>query len=173
MASIESSAISKATIIRGHVRGEGSVRIDGEVRGNVEVTGDVELGPGAAVTGNVSGARLTIAGTVDGDLTGSEAIVLDTTANVTGDLRAARIGIAEGAHFRGSVQMDAAAPRASLSSASRPRPRPEPMRVMPKIASAPSKPEPGEVQAKKELKKPPPPVVHAPSRTARGRKKSR
>jgi cytoskeletal protein CcmA (bactofilin family) len=169
MASMD-SMISKTTVIRGHLRGEGNVRIEGEVRGNVEVTGDVELGPGALVSGNISGVRLTIAGTVDGDLNGSEAVVLDSSASVTGDLRAGRIGIAEGAQLRGAVQTDSAAPpRASAVSAMRARPRVEapPVRVVPKIKESASEP------VKEKKKQPPPPVVRSPARGARGRKKSR
>lgn len=164
------STISKSTVIRGHVRGEGNLRVEGEVRGNVEVTGDVELGPGAQVSGSISGVRLTIAGTVDGDLSGSEAIVLDASASVTGDLRAARIGIAEGAQVRGSVQTDASAPaRSTASTVMRARPRVEPApRIMPKPKEVIAAPEPV-----KDKKKPPPPVVRAPARGARGRKKSR
>lgn len=166
------STISKTTVIRGHVRGEGNLRVDGEVRGNIEVTGDVELGPGSLVSGNISGVRLSIAGTVDGDLSGSEAIVLDASASVTGDLRAGRIGIAEGAQVRGSIQTEVApAARASSNTSPmlRPRPRIEPVRVPPKAPPVKeSAPEPA-----KDKKKPPPPVVRAPTRGARGRKKSR
>jgi cytoskeletal protein CcmA (bactofilin family) len=100
----ELSVISTTTVVRGSVRGHGSLRVDGRVLGNIEVTGDVALGPDADVQGNISGASIAIAGTVAGDLVGTEAVMIEAGAKVIGDLRAPRIGIGDGAQVRGSVQ---------------------------------------------------------------------
>jgi hypothetical protein len=56
------------------------------------------------VQGNISGASIAIAGSVSGDLTGTEAVSIESGARVIGDLRAPRIAIGDGAHVRGSVQ---------------------------------------------------------------------
>ena len=44
-------------------------------------------------------------GEVEGNLYGSEQIVLRQSSNVTGDLIAPRVSLEEGANFRGSVDM--------------------------------------------------------------------
>jgi cytoskeletal protein CcmA (bactofilin family) len=100
------SMIGAGTLVRGNVRGEGSLEVLGKVEGDVVMTGDVTLGEAAVVKGRVSGANLSIAGTVQGDLTGSESVVVETGARVVGDLVAPRLGIAAGALVRGMVRTD-------------------------------------------------------------------
>src|SRR5688572_32617723 len=103
----EGSLIGAGTTVRGNVRGEGSLEILGHVEGDVSVTGDVVLGEASSVRGNVSGARITVGGRVLGDLTGSEALLLEGTARVAGDLSAPSIGISSGALVRGNIRAEA------------------------------------------------------------------
>ena len=189
----ELSIISLTTVIRGNIRGDGSIQIDGKVGGNVEVSGDVTLGQDAEVSGDISGATLTIAGSVSGDLTGTEAVLVEATGKVVGDLRAQRIGIAEGALVRGAVQTgDApsparAAPRvvarpvsttSSLSGRARPpsavkaspaKPLERPQAEVPQAKTTEKKASAETGQRGK--RKPPPPVISVPRKGARGRKK--
>lgn len=171
------SVISSSAVIRGNVRGDGSLEILGRVEGDVGVTGDLSLGPDAVVVGALSGARVVIGGSVQGDVTGTEAVLISETGSVIGDLSAPRIGMSEGAHLQGSVRTEgtSAAPAASArSSAHRnPEPRSAPVLVerpaprpvaAPPVAAAPApKPE--------GKKAPPPPIIHAPRPGARARKK--
>ena len=80
------STIGQGTVVRGNVRGEGSLVIDGRVEGDVNVDGDVTLGEHGAVKGNVSGARISVAGAVAGNLHGTDAVLLESSARVVGDL---------------------------------------------------------------------------------------
>jgi hypothetical protein len=70
-----------------------------------------------------------IGGSVQGDVTGTEAVLIAETGRVVGDLSAPRIGMSEGAMVRGSVRTDgnAGAPASPRGSAQRERaaePRP-------------------------------------------------
>ena len=47
----EGSVIGQGTVVRGNVRGDGSIEIYGRVDGDVLVSGDVTLGENAAVRG--------------------------------------------------------------------------------------------------------------------------
>lgn len=169
----EASVIGQGTVVRGNVRGDGSVEIYGRVDGNVVVTGDVTLGESASVHGDVSGARISIGGTVTGDLTGTEAVVLERAAQVSGDITAPRVGIEEGARVRGALRTEEPggtpsrsaaeprrAPRPAESRAEAPRPAP------PRPAPAPRERE----EAASARRGPPAPVVPA-LRSAHGRKK--
>ena len=98
------SVIGSSSVIRGNVRGEGSLEILGRVEGDVGISGDLSLGPDAVVVGTLSGARIVIGGSVQGDVTGTEAVVITETGRVVGDLTAPRIGMSEGALVRGSVR---------------------------------------------------------------------
>ena len=102
----EGSVIGQGTVVRGNVRGDGSVEIYGRVDGDVLVSGDVTLGEQASVRGDVTGARITIGGTVVGEVRGSEAIILERSAQVTGDMTAPRVGIEEGARARGALRTE-------------------------------------------------------------------
>src|ERR1041384_356618 len=122
----EASVIGQGTVVRGNVRGEGSVEIYGRVEGNVEVTGDVTLGEQASVRGDVSGARVSIGGAVTGDLTGSEAIAIERKAQVAGDMTAPRVGMKEGPQVRGALRTDDPPGAPPGRSASEPRRAPRP-----------------------------------------------
>src|SRR5690348_16974476 len=97
------SVIGPSSVVRGNVRGEGSLEIRGRIEGDVSVTGDVLVGEGSAVKGSISGSRISILGAVQGDLHGSEAVLIERGGKVAGDVTAPRIGIANGAFVRGTV----------------------------------------------------------------------
>jgi cytoskeletal protein CcmA (bactofilin family) len=100
------SVIGSGAVVRGNVRGAGSLEILGRVEGDVNVDGDVVLGESGVVRGNVTGAELSVAGTVQGDLRGTVSLLLERGARVVGDLSAPRIGVAPGALVRGTVRTD-------------------------------------------------------------------
>ncbi|HTV23217.1 MAG TPA: polymer-forming cytoskeletal protein [Polyangiaceae bacterium] len=176
------SVIAGSAVIRGNVRGDTSLEILGRVEGDVGVTGDLSIGPDAVVVGTVSGARVLIGGSVEGDVTGTDAVVVADTGRVVGDLVAPRIGISEGAQVRGSVRTEGtssarATPRASAEARPAPveRPRavvaaapPPPLAVAAVPASATPRPAAVAPIAKKA---PPPPVIPAPRPGVRARKK--
>jgi cytoskeletal protein CcmA (bactofilin family) len=195
----ELSVISTTTVIRGNVRGQGSLRVDGRVQGDIEVTGDVVLGPDAEVQGNITGASIAVAGNVSGDLTGSEAVLIEAGAKVVGDLRAPRIGIGDGAQVRGSVETSESQggntsgllSATARSVAARPvarantglnRPLAAPARgnltrpaAPAAVAAAPApmaRAKDEEPEPEKAVRRgPPPPVVSAPKIGSKGRKK--
>ncbi|HEX4338707.1 MAG TPA: polymer-forming cytoskeletal protein, partial [Polyangiaceae bacterium] len=129
----EGSVIGQGTVVRGNVRGDGSLEIYGRVDGDVLVTGDVTLGDQASVRGDISGARITIGGTVVGELRGTEAVLLERTAQVTGDITAPRVGIEEGARARGALRTEEPAAAQSSGRAEQRRAAPRPLE-MPRAA---------------------------------------
>jgi cytoskeletal protein CcmA (bactofilin family) len=176
------SVIGSSTVIRGNVRGDSSLEILGRIEGDVSVTGDLELGPDAVVVGAVAGARIVIGGSVEGDVTGSEAVVISDTGRVVGDLSAPRVGMKEGAQLRGNVRTEgvggvpasrAAAPRAVEARAAVPAAE-RASSAGSNVASAPrvvSNVAPLAAPASIVKKQPPPPVIHAPRAGARARKR--
>lgn len=174
------SVIGSSSVIRGNVRGEGSLEILGRVEGDVGISGDLSLGPDAVVVGTISGARIVIGGSVQGDVTASEAVVITETGRVVGDLTAPRIGMSEGALVRGSVRSEGGAGSARSSSARSaelrapaPIERPAPRAVTSSNSGANSNPVANAAPAAKApaKKAPPPPVIQAPRAGARARKR--
>lgn len=150
----EGSVIGQGTVVRGNVRGDGSVEIYGRVDGDVLVSGDVTLGEQASVRGDVAGARITIGGTVVGEVRGSEAIILERTAQVTGDITAPRVGIEEGARARGALRTEEPAAQPAARGEQR-RAAPRPLE-MPRRAEAPAA-RVAEAPAPRAAAVPPPP----------------
>ena len=189
------SVIAGSAVIRGNVRGDTSLEILGRVEGDVGVTGDLSLGPDAVVVGTVSGARVIIGGSVEGDVTASEAVLVSDTGRVVGDLLAPRIGVSEGAHVHGSVRTTNGASGAPAASRAAPKRAPAPPveravpRVVaatpppPRVVAATPTPPPVAVaapagsssasatSAAPAKKAPPPPVIPAPRPGVRARKK--
>jgi cytoskeletal protein CcmA (bactofilin family) len=97
------SRIGQSTIIRGSIRGAGSIDLDGRVEGTIDVDGDVTIGGNARIKSPVTGARVTVRGAVAGNVRGKHAVVLEEGARVVGDLIAAQIGIRSGGLLRGHV----------------------------------------------------------------------
>lgn len=174
----ESSVIGSTTVVRGNVRGDGDMEILGRVDGDVLAGGDVIIGEDAQVRGRVSGAMISVAGVVVGDITGTASISLAATAQVQGDLITPRVGIAEGAQVRGSLNTEGGGegrasgrsrelPRSSGSSRSLPTAK----AVVPASKAVARSASPAAPVAGK--RKPPPPVVPALRKGVRARKKSR
>ena len=186
------SIIGQGSVVRGNLRGSGALEIRGRVEGDVEIDGDVAIGEDGGVSGSVRGAQILVAGQVAGDLTGTEAVILERGARVVGDLIAPRIGIAEGALVRGAVRTEgeATAPRRALVVPARrggersdfgaAKPKPLPF-APPKVAPPPPPPPPPREAppAKPQAAAappdpapgPPPPVVPALGKAVRGKKK--
>jgi cytoskeletal protein CcmA (bactofilin family) len=98
------SCISKGTRISGKVNFREPARIDGEAEG--EITGDeIMIAPGAVVTARIAAARLTIGGTVTGEVIARERIELLPTARVRCTLTTPSLVLNEGAQFDGDCKM--------------------------------------------------------------------
>src|SRR5262245_25099360 len=104
MAPVEStSTIGPGTVVRGSVRGDGDLEILGRVEGSVAVSGELAIGETALIRSDVTGRRVTVRGAVAGNVSATEAIILEAGARVVGDLGAPQIGIRPGALVRGMV----------------------------------------------------------------------
>jgi cytoskeletal protein CcmA (bactofilin family) len=82
-----------------------------------------------------------VLGEVTGNVTASEKVDIRDNGSVDGDIISPRVAIAEGAHFRGSVDMQRAA--AAAAAAARPAPQQkaaEPPRPAPAPAGPPAQP---------------------------------
>lgn len=98
-------------VIDGTVGGSEPVMIEGTVKGKISLTGDLRIGTKARVEANVHARNVTVEGKVTGDLSADDRVELISTATVDGNIKAPKIIVAEGAKFRGSVDMGSPRPR--------------------------------------------------------------
>ncbi len=101
-----STVIGSSIVIDGEVSCEGALVVRGTVKGQVSAREAVEVESGAVVEASVEAASITIGGTVVGDIVVETRAELQAESNVVGDIRAPRVLIAEGAAFKGSIDME-------------------------------------------------------------------
>jgi cytoskeletal protein CcmA (bactofilin family) len=78
---------------------------DGKIDGEIVSDGVLTLGKNAHVKGEVKTKSVTVHGTVEGNITVTERCELKSSSQLTGDLRATRIMIEEGATFVGKSEV--------------------------------------------------------------------
>jgi len=100
------SSIGRSVVIKGELSGTEDLTIEGTVDGTIELRGNkLTVGPGGQVQASISAKTIAVLGKVTGDITATEKISILEDGSVEGDLTAPSIAIADGAHFRGSVDM--------------------------------------------------------------------
>ena len=102
--------IGKSVVIKGELTGSEDLTIEGHVEGKIELRQNVlTIGPNGKIKAQVFAKSVVILGEVTGNVTASEKVDLRDNGSVDGDIAAPRVAIAEGAHFRGSIDMQRAA----------------------------------------------------------------
>ena len=91
--------------LKGELQGAEPVVVEGSIEGSVRLTAELRVAPGGTVKADVSAHTLVIAGEVIGDCQASERVVIEASGRLTGNIKAPRIMIAEGATFRGTSDM--------------------------------------------------------------------
>jgi cytoskeletal protein CcmA (bactofilin family) len=111
----EVAVIGRSIEINGDVRGNEDLRIEGDVSGTVELrNSNLTIGKEGKVRADVYAKAITVDGTTEGDLYASERIIVHVSANVRGNITAPKVGIEEGAKFKGSIEMDQSAVEKAL-----------------------------------------------------------
>jgi cytoskeletal protein CcmA (bactofilin family) len=100
------TVIAEGLSIEGDITSDEELVIQGNVRGKVTTTDAVSIGSGSVVHADISGQSVSIAGQVTGDVTAPERIDIQAGGRLVGDVKAARFTIADGASFKGAVDME-------------------------------------------------------------------
>jgi cytoskeletal protein CcmA (bactofilin family) len=113
--------IGKSVVIKGELNGSEDLTIEGYVEGKIELKDHVlTIGPNGRIKAQVFAKSVIVLGEVNGNVTASEKVDIRDNGAVDGDIVSPRVAIAEGAHFRGTVDMQkkstgAASPSATTS----------------------------------------------------------
>jgi cytoskeletal protein CcmA (bactofilin family) len=91
---------------KGELYGEEDLEFQGQIEGSIEHTRSLSIGKEGGVTGNIRAKFVIIEGRVDGDIYATESVAIRQTAKVKGNIYAPRVGIADGANFTGSIDMN-------------------------------------------------------------------
>jgi cytoskeletal protein CcmA (bactofilin family) len=108
--------IGKSVVIKGELNGSEDLTIEGHVEGTIQLRDHVlTIGPNGRIKAQVFAKSVIVLGEVTGNVTASDKVDIRDNGSVDGDIVSPRVAIAEGAHFRGTVDMQrkgGAAPQA-------------------------------------------------------------
>jgi cytoskeletal protein CcmA (bactofilin family) len=98
--------IGKSVVIKGELNGSEDLTIEGHVEGKIELRDHVlTIGPNGKIKAEVFAKAVIVLGEVAGNVSATEKVDIRDRGSVDGDIVSPRVAIAEGAHFRGSVDM--------------------------------------------------------------------
>lgn len=98
--------IGKSVVIKGELSGSEDLTIEGHVEGRIDLKDHLlTIGPNGKIKAEVFAKAVVVLGEVTGNVTASEKVDIRDNGSVDGDIASPRVAIAEGAHFRGSVDM--------------------------------------------------------------------
>ena len=112
--------IGKSVVIKGELNGSEDLTIEGHVEGTIQLKDHVlTIGPNGRIKAQVFAKSVIVLGEVHGNVTASDKVDIRDNGSVEGDIVSPRIAIAEGAHFKGTVDMQrkTAAPQAQAKPA--------------------------------------------------------
>jgi cytoskeletal protein CcmA (bactofilin family) len=120
--------IGKSVVIKGELNGSEDLTIEGQVEGKIELRDHVlTIGPNGRIKAQVFAKAVVVLGKVSGNVSASEKVDIRDSGSVEGDIVAPRVAIADGAYFRGSIDMQRSA-KADVRSEQKTEQKPEPVR---------------------------------------------
>ena len=130
--------IGKSVVIKGELSGSEDLTIEGHVEGRIDLKGNVlTIGPNGKIKAEVFAKAVVVLGEVTGNVTASEKVDIRDNGSVDGDIASPRVAIAEGAHFRGSVDMQ----RSGAKPQQQQQPKPNQPQVQAQTSQPPSQPQ--------------------------------
>ena len=136
--------IGKSVVIKGELSGSEDLTIEGHVEGKIELRENVlTIGPNGKIRAEVFAKSVIVLGEVSGNVAASEKVDIRDNGSVDGDIVSPKVAIAEGAHFRGSVDMQRSGAAKPAQAAA---PQPAQAAAKPAVAggSSPSQGQPGQ-----------------------------
>ena len=113
--------IGKSVVIKGELNGSEDLTIEGNIEGKIELKDHVlTIGPNGKIKAAVFAKAVIVLGEVHGNVTATEKVDIRDNGSVDGDIISPRVAIAEGAHFRGSVDMQRKAGQPQAQPQSKP-----------------------------------------------------
>jgi cytoskeletal protein CcmA (bactofilin family) len=100
------SVLGPSLRFKGDLVADEDLVIQGQIEGSVLHTRSLTIGAQGRMQGDIKARRITVEGTVDGDLYALESAVLRAGAIVRGNVFANKVSVAEGARFSGRIDMD-------------------------------------------------------------------
>ena len=100
------TVIGKSITIDGEISGTEPVIVEGSVKGKISLESSVVVASGAVVEADINTEEVEISGHVTGNIVASQRVEIKADGKMVGDIKSPRILIADGAGFKGHIDMD-------------------------------------------------------------------
>lgn len=97
--------IAADTHIKGEMTFDHTARLLGTFEGSITAKGELQVAESAVCKASVEVGKITVEGTVDGNITARERVELTAKSKLKGDIVTPRLVVAEGASFEGHVKV--------------------------------------------------------------------
>src|SRR5512134_741431 len=100
-------SIGQSIQIKGDLTGNEDLTIEGKVDGKIILKDhNLTIGANGRITAEIHAKTVLVLGEVVGNVTADDKVEVSATGSMRGDLIAPRVVLADGARFKGSVDMD-------------------------------------------------------------------
>jgi cytoskeletal protein CcmA (bactofilin family) len=102
----EALVLGSSVSIRGKIISREDLSINGDVEGTIDAKEHrLTIGPKGNVRADIQSRDVVVMGIVQGNVNAAEKIEIRKDAQLIGDIKASRIGIEDGAYFKGAVDL--------------------------------------------------------------------
>ena len=113
--------IGQSVEIKGELNGNEDLTIEGKVDGKITLKDhNLTVGANGRIKGEIFAKSVVVVGEVDGNVTADDKVEVASTGSMKGDITAPRVVLADGARFKGSIDMDRKAQSASAPVSPKP-----------------------------------------------------
>lgn len=101
----DKTVIGGSITIDGEIDADDGLVVYGRITGSVKTEQELAIEAGAEVEADVSGEAVIVSGALTGAAEAKNRVEITPDGRMTGDIRAPRILIADGAHYKGNIDM--------------------------------------------------------------------
>ena len=131
---VSNVVIGKSIVVKGELRGSEDLTIEGQVEGKIALKQHVlTIGTHGRIRAQVFAKSVVVLGEVIGNIDATEKVAIRDEGTVEGDIKAPRVAIAEGAKFRGGIDMQQGQGQTGSRSRNEAKPGSEPRRPAPAV----------------------------------------
>jgi cytoskeletal protein CcmA (bactofilin family) len=99
------TTIGSNITVDGEISGDAPVVVDGNVKGKIDTDSDVVVADDGVVEADIISTDIEVNGTVNGNIRAADRVELNSQGRMVGDIVSPRIHIADGANFKGHIDM--------------------------------------------------------------------
>lgn len=100
------TVIGSGIVVDGEISGDEQVVVEGTVKGKISLESTLIVASGGVVEADVESDEIEVSGHMTGNISARERAEIKSDGRMIGDIKSPRILIADGAGFKGHIDMD-------------------------------------------------------------------